>query len=84
MCPGTPPVCEIFQWKVSLENIVTNWIDYFSEKEKVNIGEEIADVFIYSTRLSDICNIDLAYVVEQSASNIREMLIKRFHGNSKY
>lgn len=61
-------VCEIFQWKGSLENIVNNGIDDFSEKEKVNIGEEIADVFIYSTRLSDICNIDLAYVVEQISS----------------
>lgn len=32
----------------------------FTEKELINIGEEIADVFIYSTRLSDVCNIDLA------------------------
>jgi dCTP diphosphatase len=32
----------------------------FTEKELINIGEEIADVFIYSSRLSDVCDIDLA------------------------
>ena len=47
-----------------MENLVRG-TDDFSDKEKVNIGEEIADVFIYSTRLCDICNIDLAYAIEQ-------------------
>ena len=57
-------VCEIFQWKGSLEKL-SDLKTVFSEKEIVNIGEEIADVFIYSTRLSDVCSIDLANSVRQ-------------------
>lgn len=37
--------------------------EHLSQEEVIHIGEEIADVFIYSTRLSDICNIDLAEAV---------------------
>jgi len=57
-------VCEIFQWKGSLESYHNNEHNAdFSEKENVKIGEEIADVFIYTTRLSDVCCIDLAHAV---------------------
>ena len=35
----------------------------FTEKETINIGEEISDVFIYTTRLCEICRIDLPYGV---------------------
>jgi NTP pyrophosphatase (non-canonical NTP hydrolase) len=47
---------EIFQWKGSLANGLD---PSFTEADKVHIGEEIADVFVYSTRLCDICHIDL-------------------------
>jgi len=60
-------VCEIFQWKGDLDrskdNLALDSDDFdrvFTEKELINIGEEIADVFIYSSRLSDVCDIDLA------------------------
>lgn len=57
---------EIFQWKGEFNT--SNDIDYmkilFNDKEMINIGEEISDVFIYTTRLSDLCNIDLAQSVK--------------------
>ena len=52
---------EIFQWKGQLETDPSG--AHISSEETIHIGEEIADVFIYSTRLSDICNIDLAQAV---------------------
>jgi NTP pyrophosphatase (non-canonical NTP hydrolase) len=57
-------ISEIFQWKGPLENGVDN----FTAAEKVHIGEEIADVMIYSTRLCDLCGIDLAYSVRYCSS----------------
>jgi dCTP diphosphatase len=57
-------ISEIFQWKGPLEN----GIDNFTAAEKVHIGEEIADVMIYSTRLCDLCGIDLAYSVRYCSS----------------
>ena len=57
-------ISEIFQWKGPLEE----GIDNFSSDEIVHIGEEISDVFIYSTRLCDMCGIDLAYSVRHCAA----------------
>lgn len=42
-------------------------LEVFTEKEIKHIGEELADVFIYSTRLCDICNIDLPAFVRSCA-----------------
>jgi len=47
-------LCEIFQWKGYLENL-TN----FSPDEVVHVGEEIADVLIYSIRIADVCGVNL-------------------------
>jgi len=52
-------LAEIFQWKGPL-----NGLKGFDDKEKVHVGEEIADVFIYSTRLADLCGFDLASAVK--------------------
>lgn len=46
-------VCEIFQWKGDLDAGISS--SSFAEKEIDHIGEEMADVFIYSTRLCSIC-----------------------------
>jgi dCTP diphosphatase len=35
-------------------------LEKFSESEYINIGEELADVFIYTTRLAEVCDIDLS------------------------
>lgn len=58
-------VCEIFQWKGQLEEEVIKGgqVTSLSPAEITHIGEEIADVFIYTTRLCDICLIDLAAAV---------------------
>ena len=57
-------VCEIFQWRGSLDT----WRYHegqttFTESEIIHIGEEISDVMIYTTRLSDVTDIDLARAV---------------------
>lgn len=59
-------VCEVFQWKNNLTNIKSE----LSAKEYINLGEEIADVFVYSTRLSDMCGIDLAKSVKYWSRNL--------------
>eukprot|EP01038_Epipyxis_sp_PR26KG_P005596 gene5596-7724_t len=70
-------LCEIFQWKSPSVEIASNLDEWykesFTEKDKIHIGEEIADVFIYSTRLSDVCNIDLAKAIinELNKSNFK-------------
>jgi dCTP diphosphatase len=46
----------IFQWKSDSESIFQ---DEFTAKELTHLGEEIADVFIYNLRLSDVVGIDL-------------------------
>jgi NTP pyrophosphatase (non-canonical NTP hydrolase) len=53
-------VCEIFQWKPHCTE--------YSEREVEHIGEEIADVLIYTTRLCDICHVDLAQAVHQGTA----------------
>jgi len=50
---------EIFQWKGDFKTPIIDK-ELFTEKEYVNIGEEISDVFIYTTRLADMCSIDLS------------------------
>ena len=60
-------VSEIFQWKGALDNGVDD--DKFTSKEVIHIGEEVSDVFIYSTRLCDLCNIDLAYCARHAATH---------------
>ena len=52
---------EIFQWKGQLPQGLDA---SFSQGDKIHVGEEIADVFIYSTRLCDICNIDMSGAVK--------------------
>eukprot|EP01040_Poterioochromonas_malhamensis_P004425 gene4425-4744_t len=61
-------VCEIFQWKGTLESDLkeNDIAKLFTDKEITHIGEEIADVCIYTTRLCDICNINLGNAVLQS------------------
>jgi len=48
---------ELFQWKGDKESPtgLANW----SAKERVDLRDELADVFIYLIRLSDRCNVDL-------------------------
>ncbi len=73
-------VCEIFQWKGQLEadyqalvkeTLVGSCLSIekiLDQKDIVHIGEEIADVFIYTTRLCDVCGIDVAFTVQSLLS----------------
>ena len=70
-------ISEIFQWKGPLDK----GTDYFTAKEKEHIGEEIADVLIYSTRLCDVCGIDLAYSVRHCASVTSSLRYSKIESN---
>lgn len=62
-------VCEIFQYKGNLDSFT--WEESqttFSKEELVHIGEEISDVMIYTTRFSDVTQIDLARAVKAKVS----------------
>lgn len=48
-------IAEIFQWKGEVQVGLQGW----SDKEKVHVGEEIADVASYLLRLADVCGIDI-------------------------
>ena len=81
-------ISEIFQWKGPLND----GVDGFTPEENVHIGEEIADVMLYSTRLCDLCGIDLAYSIRYcaremsslpySAINPSEMFVKECSSSS--
>ena len=49
-------VCETLQWKGSNFDVSTG----LTAEERTHIGEELADVFIYSTRLCQQSRVDLA------------------------
>ncbi len=57
-------LCEIFQWRGKMafhrDNNHFSSCNILTDAEKNHIGEELSDVFIYSTRLADVCKIDLA------------------------
>lgn len=57
-------LAEIFQWKGSLDNIPFEGAG-FTARERVHIGEEIADVFVYCTRLCDECNVNVTAVIRR-------------------
>ncbi|KAH8045087.1 hypothetical protein JL722_14398 [Aureococcus anophagefferens] len=48
-------LAECFQWKGE----VARGLPEFSAKEKVHVGEEMSDVFVYLVRLADVCGVDL-------------------------
>jgi len=45
-----------------------NGLNGFSHEDKTHVGEEMADVFIYCTRLSDLCMLDLADAAKERLS----------------
>jgi NTP pyrophosphatase (non-canonical NTP hydrolase) len=52
-------LCEIFQWRGCIGDMSS-----FKSQEITHLGEEIADVFIYNTRLADLCGVDLAQAIQ--------------------
>ena len=60
-------VNECFQWKGG-DCTMTNL-------ELTHIGEELSDVFIYSTRLCQQCNIDLSLCVAQFINGSGSLLL---------
>jgi len=72
LCGETGEIAECFQWKGSLDSGVVvqakedthNAQGSFTPDEVVHVGEEVADVLIYLTRLCDVMRLDLAAAVK--------------------
>ena len=72
-------LAECFQWK---GEVVRN-LPEFSESEKIHVGEELADVLIYTVRLADVCGISLDDCVPRKiAMNARKYPADRARGRS--
>lgn len=68
---------EIFQWLTEEES------KNLDEKNRLNVEQEIADVFLYLLRLSDKLNINLLQVAEQKiALNELKYPVELSKGNS--
>lgn len=76
---------EIFQWKGPLKNGLD---ESFTSRDKEHVGEELSDVFIYSTRLCDVCNIDLSEAIKfclkhkQAAFTVAEETAAEFRSSA--
>ena len=72
-------LAECFQWKGEVERD----LPAFSEPEKIHVGEELADVLIYTVRLADVCGISLNDCVPRKvAMNARKYPADRARGRS--
>ena len=72
-------LAECFQWKSE----VARNLPEFSEPEKVHVGEELADVLIYTVRLADVCGISLTDCVPRKvAMNARKYPADRARGRA--
>ncbi len=67
-------LCEIFQWVGSLDMGIVD--ANFDSSKMTHVGEEIADVFIYAVRLSDVCSIDASSEIVSNFSQ-ESQLVKR-------
>lgn len=71
LCGEVGEIAECFQWKGDLDSGVTVRVlgdgntsqGSFKPEEVVHVGEEIADVLIYLSRLSDVMRVDLGAAV---------------------
>ena len=72
-------LAECFQWKSE----VARNLPEFSEPEKIHVGEELADVLIYTVRLADVCGISLNDCVPRKvALNARKYPADRARGRA--
>ena len=72
-------LAECFQWKGE----VARGLPAFSESEKIHVGEELADVLIYTVRLADVCGISLSECVPRKIDmNARKYPADKARGRS--
>lgn len=72
---------ELFQWR-SDAGAKPGLLDW-QRSEKSELGDEIADVFLYLIRLSDVCGIDLPRAAsEKLEKNRSKYPAERCHGSS--
>lgn len=72
---------ELFQWR-SDAGAKPGLLDW-QRSEKSELGDELADVFLYLIRLSDVCGIDLPRAAsEKLEKNRSKYPAERCHGSS--
>ena len=73
---------EIFQWKSDEQ--CKPGLSKWSKPDKIHLGEEMADVLIYLSRLADVCNINLTHAVhDKMAKNAKKYPSHLVKGSSK-
>ena len=77
LCGEVGEVCECFQWKGNLDGFIEGQASFhnFAEKEVVHIGEEIADVLAYTTRLAEELRIDLGAAVLNRINKVNSVSV---------
>ena len=74
---------EHFQWLSEKQANELRSIEADSEKRKA-IADEIADVILYSLRISDVMNIDLKHAIEEKMKkNAEKYPIEKAKGTAK-
>ena len=70
---------EIFQWRGECAPGLPGW----KEKDRVHLGEELSDVFLYLLRLADRCHVDIsAAALEKLRKNAAKYPADRCRGSS--
>ena len=70
---------EIFQWRGECAPGLPGW----KEKDRIHLGEELSDVFLYLLRLADRCHVDIsAAALEKLRKNAAKYPADRCRGSS--
>lgn len=69
---------ECFQWKGEVQK----GLEGFSDEEKIHVGEEMVDVFVYLIRLADKCNVDLPSAITRKMT-LNEQKVGRDHATQR-
>lgn len=73
---------EIFQWKSDQE--CKPGLSKWTQSDKIHLGEEMADILIYLSRLADICGINMKHaVLDKMAKNAKKYPSDKCKGSSK-
>ena len=75
-------LCELFQWRGEVPPGLPGW----SDAERAALGDELADVLLYLTRLAHVCDVDLGRAALRKLEiNAAKYPIERARGSaSKY
>ena len=73
---------EIFQWKSDKQCQIG--LPKWTKSDRIHLGEEMADILIYLSRLADVCNVNLTKaVIDKMSKNAKKYPSDLVRGSSK-